>query len=187
MKKQRTRALNDTRRNRKMNRRYNESLNEESSPKKAIITLVVVLVVFFSVYFIAMLITGEIKLGTEPKEEVPEEIQYQEIIVGKMFNRPESSYLVLLGSFTDYDTTLLMQDADRYMSTNDDADYVYYVDLDKGFNKGHHSEEESNPKAQTLEELMVKNPTLVRIQDGKIVDYIEGKDEIEAYFFAEEE
>lgn len=57
---------------------------------------------------------------------------------------------------------------------------VYKVDLSKPENKVFKSEE-SNKNAKRASELKINDVTLIRIKNGKIVNYIESSDKIEEY------
>ncbi len=182
MKKTTTKTKSARKAKREEKRMLEEATSSEMEPKKAIILLVVIIVIFFGVYLTSAILKGEIKLWDTPRESTPAEIQYQEIIAGEIFNQQDEKYYVMLMDYTNDVTTLLMQASDNYTNSTG-SENIYYVDLDKGFNKAYHNEEKSNKKATKLSELQVKSPTLLHIEKGKITKYLEGKDEIEKYLY----
>ena len=58
--------------------------------------------------------------------------------------------------------------------------HIYYVDMNNALNKSFVSDE-SNSSASSAEELKINGPTLINFADGKIVEYVEGKDRIIDY------
>lgn len=146
--------------------------------KQAIIILISVIVICLLVYFVTAIVKGEIKFGSSKKETPETEIQYQEILAGETFNKPDSTYYVLFMNFQDAKLTPLMSLVDTYTS-KENASYVYYVDLEKGFNTPFATTEESNKDVTAAKDLKVKSPTLIKISNKQNVEYIEGYDLIE--------
>ena len=62
----------------------------------------------------------------------------------------------------------------------DDGLSIYYVDMNDGLNKSHSTTEESNKNPNTVEDLSINGPTLIKVQAGKVINYIEGESEIRA-------
>lgn len=160
-----------------------QSFDDQSEVGRIVKILIVVLIIFFSVYFITAIATGEINFGSKKEESQETVIQYQEILAGETFVKKDASYYVLYMNFTDAMTTPLMTLADQYMA-KETHDYVYFVDMDKGFNKTYAVKEgeTSNPKVQNISGLKVNAPTLLKIKDKKIVQYVEGYDNIKNVF-----
>ena len=52
--------------------------------------------------------------------------------------------------------------------------------MNDGLNKSHSTTEESNKNPNTVEDLSINGPTLIKIQAGKVINYIEGESEIRA-------
>ena len=181
MKKQEAKKTNITK---KEKQRYlKQSFEEQSEVGRIVKILIVVLIIFFSVYFITAIATGEIKFGNKKEESQETVIQYQEILAGETFTKKDASYYVLYMNFTNVMTTPLMTLADQYMA-KETHDYVYFVDMDKGFNKAYAVKEgeTSNAKVQNISNLKVNAPTLLKITDKKVVQYVEGYDNIKNVF-----
>ncbi len=165
----------------------NSSYNNEAV--KTIIILVSVVLVMVVTYFIAGLMTGEIKLGSpEEKEKAPAEIQYEEIIMGEIWNQPGDEYYVMLFDFTSNYASSYITYKDVFESDSENPK-VYLVDMEKGFNKGFLAAdgEEYELYPDNLDNLKVKNPSLLKISNHKVIERIEGKDAIEEFFSQEEE
>ena len=66
------------------------------------------------------------------------------------------------------------------VSTYEDKDEhvpVYTVDMSSTFNKQFVSDS-SNPSVQSVDNLKISGPTLIEINQGKVVNYVEGIDAI---------
>jgi len=130
------------------------------------------------VYFATALVTGEIKLGNNNKEEIKEAtIQYEEIIAGSILNRQQDEYYVLAFSFTDTEASYYLSLKDSYKQ-NTDALPIYIVDIDKGFNNVIISKENEEYKElpTSINELKVKGSTILKVKDGKVISRVEGED-----------
>lgn len=157
---------------RKEKERINElknSLEYVQTTSSIIFNVGCVIGVFIVFYIITTLITNSSKgLNEKVAENVPAEIQYEEILAGETFNKSETEYYVL---FFDFDG----EQASYYntiISTSSKT--IYKVDLGNTFNKQYASEE-TNKNAQTASELKVKEATLIQIKNNRNVSYTEGK------------
>ena len=105
------------------------------------------------------------------------EIDYEYIGIGTVFNREVDTYYVLFDNYKSNYTS------DAYINYLVDAQKdvkAYKVDMNDAANSKFASEE-SNPKAQKVEDLKINGITLIKIQKGKNVKYITGSEEIEKY------
>lgn len=149
-----------------------KAIGGESTYKSAIITIVVVLVVIALFYLFAVYITNK-----PQKINIPEEsISYEQITAGSTFNMSDEEYIVLF--YSRENNADITSNISNYKSLNKIG--VYYVDLDDAINNSVISSQ-SNKNATKASELKVTNPTIIRIKDGKIIDYIEGQDNVVNY------
>ncbi len=143
--------------------------------------LIGVLIFLGFTYLITGLLTGEIKLGKKDKDIVTEaEIQYEEILAGETLNRTETDYYVMYFNFTDNIASSYITLKDTYLK-KEKALGFYLVDLEKGFNKGFVAQNDENTDKinfNNISELKVKNPTILKISNHKVVERVEGKDKI---------
>ena len=145
--------------------------NEVTRLFKIILILILIFAVFVGItYFV-----------TRPKDSDTEqetEIQYQEILVGEIWNKG-GEYYVLLGHEDDQYLSLYTTYLDLYGQENEDS--IYYVtNLDSVFNKKYVAEE-SNLYTENPSEIRFKGATLLKIKDGKVVEGYEGYDDIMTY------
>lgn len=164
------------RKNAKKNR-TNTNIKEEnpeikvSTFVKLVIFIPVIILVLY--YVIAVFITKEIDISwskdndtTENTNEVSNKILAQNIL-----KQPEESYYVYFYDFSDKDESI-----SSLIETSEFT--IYHVDTGSALNKNYVTEDKSNPKATTLDELKVKNPTLIKVSADKITEYYEGSSEI---------
>ena len=144
---------------------------------KFITTLAILLVIFVASYFLmGIFYTGEIDFSKKEEEKTEVNIDNNTIMLSQMFDQPKEEYYVLI-----YDTT----DKESFISTwlpiyqdKEGALTVYKVDSSKKFNSDHLVKEGSNKNATSISDLKVISPTLIKINNKSITEYIEGEDEI---------
>lgn len=170
-----TKSKNTTKGKEIMQRMDTTSSKESKKMLIIVCALIAILGVF---YLIVSLATGKIKLN-ETKEV---EIQYSEILAGSTFKQNADEYLVLYYDYT-------MENAADYTSlvstytSKEESLTLYTVDLSRKFNTTYikKDNEESNKNPTTAKELKLSNPTLIKIKDKKVTEYIEGYEEIKNY------
>lgn len=145
---------------------------------KIIIILGIVLAMFVTIYIGTALVRGEWKSkDEEEKKEVT--IQTEEILAGSTFKITDKEYIVLYYSFKGNDAGLFDMLYSGYSTSS--SVKIYKVNLDSGFNKKYVSDKNVNSKPSKISDLKVKDPTLIRIKDKKVVKFISSKSEIQKY------
>lgn len=152
-----------------------KDINEDTNQiKKFIIILIGVALVSVLLYFISSKYL--VKDGVEKESEsTPEVISYSRVNVGNVFNRPYDEYYVFA-----YDPESL--EASYYASLLNNfsikAGKIYFLDLSVDINKRAISDT-SNKEAKNASELKIKEPTLIKIKNGKIDLYLDTRDAID--------
>ena len=140
---------------------------KENYSKKQVINLlkiiIAILLTVLVVCFIAKFANGDFKKDEE------ESVDYTNIVAGQTFTRSEDEYYVLF-----YEDEAIL---DKIGSV---TDTIYKVDLNSSLNKNIVSEE-GNPKVEDAESLKINGTTIIKIEDGKNVSYIEGYDAVVDY------
>lgn len=160
-----------------------ESDNEVLKIVKILVGVILFLVVF---YFLAMIMTGEIKLGNKnKKEEEVTEIQYDEILAGETFKQRSSEYYVIYFNFSEKIASTYLAYRDGYVGKTDHFP-MYMVDLEKGFNTRYVTKEDEEREGypENIDDLRVTSPTVLKVKDRKVVERIEGKDEVKEFLKA---
>ena len=178
-------ANRQTRRNesKKNNNKKKNTVAEEvkttsdNTLNKIIIGLMVICILGLF-YLLTVYITNKNtdKPDTEEKTESSVSFNYDEILVGKAFSMSDSDYVVVL-----YDPSIsaVAEAVSTYKGSEDHLP-IYTVDMTNTFNKKYVSEE-SNTTPSKASELSINGPTLLRITNNSLVDYIEGEEEINNY------
>lgn len=144
--------------------------------------LVIVIVILGLVYFLMQLANGEIKLGNKKEEKVDVQIQYEEILAGQILNRGHDEYYVMLFKFSEDNASSLLSLKDGYKYVTDSLP-VYIVDLEKGFNTSLQLDEgELIEKPSNISEVKVKDNTLFKVKEGKVIERITSDEKIVEYF-----
>lgn len=157
----------------KQNRNY--QTEEQKEMIKFFIVLGIVVILILSVFFFS-------KIFMKPQVD---ELTYQNgsvsttvAIVGTMLSQKEEEYYVLAYDYNSKLASAYETYASTYKANKKDAIKIYNLDLSSAFNKKYHVEENSNPSAKEIKDLKIKDGTLIKIQKGKIVEYVEGLDKI---------
>ena len=147
----------------------NEDTNEI---KKFIFILLGVALIALLLYFVTAKYLVKDNYQSEEKE-ISEDINYDTVMAGTLFNRNMEEYYVLC-----YDKS--SKTSGLYDSLIEQGQMFYRIltmDLSLDVNKKYVSEE-GNSKATKTSELSIVDPTLILIRDGKIAEYIEGEEAI---------
>ena len=152
----------------------NKKNEERIDVKKAVKILLVVFGIFAVFYALSLLIThsGSSSVPKKPSAE----IQDREILLGSSFNRKDNEYLVV---FYNANINSIKEAVVNYRNKKEHLP-TYEVDMGNGMNSSH-TVNESNVEATSAEELKISGTTLIRFKKGKIVEYIEGNDEVTEY------
>lgn len=139
----------------------------------------------FRILFIVIVVLGAFYLltvaivGSDKEEEAETAIQYEEILAGSSFNMRDSEYVVVYYDFTDTELSDLASQIYSYSYTGEYR--LYTVDMSKGFNKPYVTGEDSDKTPNSAEDLLIKGPTLIKFNEGKVEKYVEGLDEVLEY------
>lgn len=148
-------------------------MNDNYDLKNIIKFILIVSVIALLFYFITVVVLKNKKSETYDISSEPAVIQYNEIIIGDMFNQKESEYYVLLKENEDFYLDLY----DTYISTytgKENSLKVYTVDLSNAFNKKYLAEENNLDK----ENFKIKSTALIKINNKNIVETYEDNNSI---------
>lgn len=153
--------------------------NEKTEPKKEVYrilkTLTIVLVALIIIYLlVGIFITKEIKFGNNNTNGDMTNNR-SNILVSEIFKQSEEKYYVY---FYDFNNTI--NSIDRALVSKLYESKIYKVDMSSGFNTKYISET-GNSNAKTIEELKIKIPTLILVENDTITMYLEGETNILNY------
>ena len=151
----------------------NDTITGRSALKIFVFSTILLAAIYFT---IAIFVTKELKiswLNGETNETESTTIE-NKILAKNTFNQRESTYYVYFYDFNNEDTNIAsaIYGADAR---------VYRVDASNGLNSNYVSTESGNRNATTLDDLKVVDPTLIKIDNDKIVAYYEGPSEIMSF------
>lgn len=152
----------------------NKEIKNQINPKRnkvlfGVKILYVTLITTILVYGITIIVKGEYKFQTTPEIT----IDYTDIVAGQSFNRNYDEYYVV---FYNYDEESSLTTKILNIKTNK----VFRVDLANGINKTIISDH-GNKDVTNAGELRVNGTTLLKIENGNKVEYIEGIDSVTEY------
>ena len=138
--------------------------------------------VLLIVYLVTALATGEIKLGKKkPKTKEETQIQYQEILAGETFNRNKEEYYVIFYKASDTFASYYETRVGNFNSKSS-ATTMYIVDLENGLNEKYLISDEEEVNTQDINSLKVDNPTIIKINNKKSVEVINGRENVIEFF-----
>ena len=143
------------------------------------IVLLVVVVCILGVYFFSKAFVMDKSLFEVSYN--PGVVNYERVIVGTMFNRPEKDYYVIAYDESSNSAPYYSAISSKYTTESKNALKVYHLDLDNSLNKDFliKDGEKSNSKATKPSEVKLGDFTLIKIQNGKIIKYLENISDIE--------
>lgn len=160
-----------------MNKGYYSENNEfKGTGKRVVIILICVVLLFGLMYFLTTRILSKEVTKKRKQSEVTEStIQYEKILAGESFTMELEEYYVVYYDSTD---TNLSSTIATYQADKKDIK-LYSVDLNDGMNKKYITDSDIN--TSSIENLKVKNPTLIHFKNKEVVDTITDENEIKDY------
>lgn len=164
--------------NMKKNNKDSKISEERDNYFKFVTTLAILLIVFILAYFlIGLLYTKEIDLK-KGKDKDTEEVNIDNgtIMLGQLFEQSKDEYYVII-----YDLSDKVSSIPTWLSSYESKEgalTVYKVDSTKKFNSNYIVKKDGNSSATNLSELKVVSPTLIKVSNKAITEYIEGEDAI---------
>lgn len=143
---------------------------ESNEYKKLITIIIIVASIFLLFYILTTVFTKDKKVDIFKNDLNSSEIQYDEIIIGNMFDKSGEYYVLMLEKNDQYKELF----ENYVIKIRNTGSTIYTVDLNNAFNKKYVSDEYSYDK----DDFKTKGTLLVRINDEEIKDYYESKEEI---------
>lgn len=154
---------------------------ESSGSIYKVFVLVCVIIIFLCVFYIlAVHITNDKGETTSKKKSEEVSIVYDEIILGRVLSMKDKDYLVILYDKSNSDLNQDISDSVSKYKENNKKAKIYYVDMSEGLNKSYVGDS-SNTNPKKASDIVINGPTLIRVKNEKVVDYIESVDSIKEY------
>ncbi len=167
----------------KRNQKNESKINEKDGFYKFVTSLTVIILILILCYvIIAIFVTKEINFNDTKSNDdnKNEEVSFDNSIItgGQIFDQKDSKYYVIIYDF-DSKLTILPTYISNY-SIMDNSIPIYKVDSSNKLNSKYITEKDSNKNPTTYSDLKIISPTLIEIDNSKVVKYIEGEDEIKS-------
>ena len=149
--------------------------NKENFEIGNMVKIVLIIVMVFGAFYILTYYIQQNKTKNDLYDNSNDSvtiIQYDEILVGSILNQTEENYYVLITNQKDYENRY-----NEYISKYNNNNKFYYSIIDNGLNSKYKSET-SNLNVENIEDLKISSTTLLKINDGKIIDYYDGDSEV---------
>lgn len=154
---------------------------EDDNTIKSLIIIVIVIAILIGIIYG---VTELLKKDEDPIDSVVAgSINYDKTTVGTILNRPYTEYYVLVYDADDSNAVLYSTILTKYMQNSKDKDYkkIYFCDLGNKLNESYYNVNEdnvSNKKPNNTDEFDFGDLTLLKIKNGKVLQYIEDLDDI---------
>lgn len=143
--------------------------------------LLIVLVVFGGFYLFTMYLVRDSKSDTDDSNVTDSMIiSYDEILVGNSFDM-NGEYLVLYYDHSEENLESKFTNLINQYKNKEDSLSIYIVDMNNALNTKYISDQ-SNSSPKSANELKIKGSTLIKFNNGNVVNYIEGEESISNYF-----
>ncbi len=155
-----------------------KDINEETNQVKKLLIIIISLAIIAGLlYFVsAKYLVKDNFQNKDDNNSKEESIAYDRVDVGNVFNRPYDEYYVLAYEPSSLKASIYASYMDNFKKENSK---IYYLNLSLDVNKKYVGEE-TNKNATKASELVLKEPTLIKIKNGKIQKYLEDLDSIDA-------
>lgn len=165
----------------KQKKEYNDA-EEKSIVSRFIMTIGLILLALVALYlFVGIFITKTISFGKKDKEETTEVASDKTtILASQIFDQKEDEYYVLV-----YDTTDEVHNIEQFLNlykTKSGSLPVYKVDSSKKFNSNYIVTEDSNKNPESINDLRIITPSLIKISSKHVSEYTEGFEEVKNVF-----
>ena len=163
----------------KQDKKNKNTFEETNYANRFVMTLGLVLIVLIGSYLvIGIFITKTIKFGSEEKKEEKTEIVIDNstILMGQVFDQKVDEYYVLI--YNPNDTKSIIKNWKQNYESKTGAIKIFVVDSSNQLNKKYITKDESNKTPTSYSDLKVKEPTLIKINNKSVIEYIEGDEQI---------
>lgn len=143
--------------------------------KIVVFGLIILLVLY---YIVAVFITKEISVSNKNQanqNQTTNNGTTNKILAANIFNQKDDTYYVYFYDFNEEDNNI-----NSAISAKSDLK-IYRVDTSSALNNKYVTEESGNRNVTGIDNLLVKNPTIIGITNDAVTSYYEGSGEIIAF------
>ncbi len=151
----------------------------EGEAKRVIIVILSVFI-FLGLFYLITIKSLNKEEDTSTEEDVTT-MQSEEILVGSSFNRAGDEYIVVYYDKSNSDLASSIGNKVYEYRNKEERLPLYEADMSNIFNKNYVTENDVNKNPKDASELMINGPTLIKFAKDKVVDYVQGENEILNY------
>ena len=152
-------------------KKIEEVISDDSTLMDKFFIIAGVILFLLCFYILTVYITN--KNSDDTKETTKTvEISKDTIILGRSLSMGKGDYYVL------YCENYLMETYNEIINNYSGELPIYKVDMSDAFNSKYSTSEESNKNPSKVSEFKINGPTLIKVSNKKVVEYIEGEDAI---------
>lgn len=168
----------------KKTKKVEEEVEKVNYQEKIIIVLgILIFIILF--YLLTLYVTN--KHADDDKDKSKEEettdtvsISYDSILAGTSLSQGKDEYLVLYYDKGNEDIANKYNEILNNYKAKEDHLTIYMVDMSNPLNnKSKGSEANTSPASES--DLSITGPTLIKVNNGEVVDYLEGEEDISGY------
>lgn len=144
-------------------------------------TVFCILMFFLAFYLLALYITNKHTEKSDDNTSTEETtVSHTEILLGSSLTMKDGEYLVIYYDSKNEDISSDLNElVTNYRAGHDTT--LYFVDMASAFNKSYVTDGESNHSPSSASELLINGPTVVKVNNKAVVEYIEGLDAVKEY------
>ena len=157
---------------RQESKRIEEVISDDSSLMDKFFIVAAVVLFLLCFYILTVHITNTNKDDTIKDNNKTVEISEDSIILGRSLSMGKGEYFVL------YYESYLSETYEEIVNNYKGELPIYKVDMSNAFNSKYSTTEESNKNPSKVSEFKINGPTLIKVSNKKVVEYIEGEDAI---------
>lgn len=146
--------------------------------------IVLGIIIFLSLFYLLTLyITYKNASKNDESKNEPTEavINYEDIMIGRSLSMGNEDYLVLFYDKEDEDIASDYASLISEYKANAQHVDIYTVNMGSSFNKSYTTTGSANKNPESVSDMKINGPTLIKVSGGKVTEYIEGKEEISNY------
>lgn len=153
--------------------------------KGKIILVCIIIIIFCAFYFLTLFITkdntkSKSSSNNSSSKSTSSNISYDEILLGRSFSMGDGEYLVIYYDESNEDISSEISSLISTYKNKESHLTIYSVNMNSPFNSKYVSDE-SNHNPNNASEMKINGPTLVKFNNNKVEDYIEGFEDISNY------
>lgn len=163
------------------NKKDNKNDSFDLEVTKVVTVAGIILIIFCVFYFVTYLVTGSNnKKDDSDNGTTVTSISYDNIILGRSFSMSDEEYYVLYYDTTDSELNSIYSTLVSTYKGKDETLPLYTVNMGDAMNKAYVGDA-ANYSATNASELVINGPTLIKYNNGVIIEYSEGEEAIRNY------